>query len=160
MIYGDARVFDFARIYENSWVLGDAQICANARIYGNARINGDTMVGGMAMVCGNTKIFGNANVYGYARVSGDARLYGNAKICDTADYICFQGLGSENRNTTFFKCQDGHVHVDCGCFAGTIDEFVQQVKKTHEDNKFAREYIACVDVVKIHFSENGEPDGR
>jgi hypothetical protein len=68
-----------------------------------------------------------------------------------ADYLCFKGLGSRNRYTTFFKCKDEHIHVECGCFSGNIDEFEAKVRETHGDNKYAKEYLACVQVVKIHF---------
>ncbi|MCM1223149.1 MAG: hypothetical protein NC548_52730, partial [Lachnospiraceae bacterium] len=78
------------------------------------------------------------------------RVYGNA------DYICIKGLGSHNRNTTFFKCKDGHIHVSCGCFSGTIPEFEAKVKETHGDSKYAKEYLAAVEVVKIHFEEGND----
>ena len=88
-----------------------------------------------------------------AWISGNARICGNAWIHSGTDYLCFQGLGSQNRNTTFFKCEDGHIHVSCGCFSGTIQEFENEVKKTHGDSKYAKEYLACIEVVKIHFKE-------
>lgn len=100
---------------------------------------------------------GNAWVYGNAEVCGDAEVYGNAEVCGNAwvygnaDYLCFKGFGSENRNTTFFKCNDGHVHVSCGCFSGTLSEFEQKVKETHGENKFAKEYLTAIELVKIHF---------
>lgn len=88
---------------------------------------------------------------GDAWVYGNARVCGGARVCDDADYICFKGLGSYNRNTTFFKCKDSHIHVSCGCFSGNLSEFEQKVKETHGNNKFAKEYLACIEVVKIHF---------
>ncbi len=111
----------------NAWIFGNAQVYGNALVFGNAR------------VCGDAWIFGNA------------RVYGNAQVCGDADYLCFKGLGSENRNTTFFKRNDGHIHVSCGCFSGTLSEFEQKVKETHGDSKFAKEYLTAVEVVKIHF---------
>ena len=93
----------------------------------------------------------NAWVYGNAKVCGDAKVYGNAEVCGNADYLCFKGLGSFNRNTTFFKCKDGHIHVSCGCFSGNLEEFENKVKETHGNSKYAKEYLACVEVVKIHF---------
>lgn len=81
----------------------------------------------------------------------NAWVYGNAKVYGDAGYLCFKGLGSYNRNTTFFKCKDGHIHVSCGCFNGTLEEFAEKVKKTHGDSKFAKEYLAAIGVVKIHF---------
>ena len=111
----------------NAWVYGDARVYGNSRVYGNGRVYGDACVYGNAWVCGNACVY------------------------DNADYLCFKGLGSENRNATFFKCKDGHIHVSCGCFSGNIEEFENKVKETHGDNKYAKEYLACIQVVKIHF---------
>ena len=87
-----------------------------------------------------------------AWVCGDAQVYGNARVCDSADYLCFKGLGSCNRNTTFYKTKDNGISVVCGCFNGTLDEFIAKVKDTHGDGKYAKEYLAVVGVVKIHFN--------
>ena len=75
---------------------------------------------------------------------GNAWVYGNAKVYGDVDYLCFKGLGSQNRNTTFFRCKDGHIHVSCGCFSGNLEE-------THGESKFAKEYLSCIETVKIHF---------
>lgn len=115
--------------------------------FGNVK-EGD--LGGYVEKESNLSHNGDAWVYGDARVCGDACVYGDA------DYLCFKGLGSKNRNTTFFKCKDGHIHVSCGCFRGNLTEFEQQVKKTHDDSKFAKEYLAAIDVVKIHFEIGDE----
>ena len=95
----------------------------------------------------------DAWIYGDACICDNACIYGDAWIYGMTDYLCFQGLGSENRNTTFFKCKDGHIHVSCGCFSGNLAEFETKVKKTHGDSKYAKEYLACIEVVKIHFEE-------
>lgn len=102
---------------------------------------------------------GDAWVCGNARICDDARVYGNAWVCSdamiakNADYICFKGFGSVYRSTTVFRCRDNHIHVKCGCFSGTLAEFVEKVKETHGDSKYAREYLACIEAVKIHFEE-------
>lgn len=100
---------------------------------------------------GNAWVYGNARVYDNAWVYGDARVYDNADVHGDADYICFKGFGSMNRNTTMFKTKDGNICVSCGCFHGTLQEFEEKVKVTHGDSKFAREYLACVEAAKIHF---------
>ena len=122
----------------DAWIYNDAWISGNARIYDYARIYGNAWISGFARICG------------YARICGDAWIHSGT------DYLCFQGLGSQNRNTTFFKCEDGHIHVSCGCFSGTIQEFETKVKKTHGDSKYAKEYLACIEVVKIHFKEENK----
>ena len=51
------------------------------------------------------------------------------------------GFGSEGRTTYFFHMADGGICVRCGCFAGTIDEWEDQVKKTHENGVLAKSYL-------------------
>ena len=150
-VYGNAWVSGNAWVCGNARVFGNAEVCDNARISGNAEVYGNAWVFGDAWVCSNARVSGNAEVYGNAWVSGNAWVCGNARVFGNADYLCFKGLGSENRNTTFFKCKDGHIHVSCGCFSGNIEEFENKVKETHGDNKYAKEYLACIQVVKIHF---------
>ena len=141
-------------------VCDNAMVCDDTELYGNARVCGNAMVYDNAMVSGNAMVFVNAVVYGNAEVYGNARVFGNAWVCNdavirgNADYLCFKGLGSCCRNTTFFKTKDGGVSVVCGCFNGTLDEFSEKVKETHGDSRFAKEYLAAVEVVKIHFEED------
>ena len=111
----------------NCWVYGNAWVFGNAEVYGNA------------------KVYGNAWVYGNAEVCGNARVYGNA------DYITIKGLGSRYRDTTIFKTRNEDVVVRCGCFYGTLTEFVNEVGITHGDSKYAKEYLALVELAKIHF---------
>ena len=116
---------------------------------------------GDAWVYGDAEVYGDAWVYGNARVYGDAEVCGNAEVCGDADYVCVKGLGSQFRNTTFFKCKNGDIYVICGCFEGNLDEFTKKVKTTHGDSKYAKEYLAMVEVVKIHFeNENGNESGE
>ena len=110
----------------NCWVCGNAKVCGDAE------------------VCGNAKVYDNAWVYGNAEVCGNARVYGDA------DYITIKGLGSKYRNTTIFRTKE-NIAVKCGCFYGTLAEFVDKVKETHGNSKFTKEYLALIDLVKIHF---------
>lgn len=99
---------------------------------------------------GNCWVCGDAKVCGDAEVCGNAKVYGNAEVCGDADYITIKGLGSKYRNTTIFKTKE-NIAVKCGCFYGTLAEFVDKVKETHGNSKFAKEYLALIDLVKIHF---------
>ena len=47
----------------------------------------------------------------------------------------------------------------CGCFKGSLKEFSEKVKETHGSSKYAKEYLACVEVAKIHF-EIGEKENE
>lgn len=81
---------------------------------------------------------------------GNCWVCGNAKVCGDADYITIKGLGSKYRNTTIFRTKE-NIAVKCGCFYGTLAEFVDKVKETHGNSKFTKEYLALIDLVKIHF---------
>ena len=111
----------------NCWVCDNAKVCDNAWVYGNA------------------KVYGNAWVYDNAWVCGDAM------ICSDTDYMSIKGLGSEYRSTTIFRTKGKNIAVRCGCFYGTLTEFVDRVKEAHGNSKYAKEYLALVDLVKIHF---------
>ena len=174
-VYGNAQIHDIARVYDHAevcgkaQVYGNAQICGYAEIYGKALVYGDAQIYGYACVCDNAEVFDNAQVFGdacvcdNAEVFDNARVLGNAQVYDTtcihcdaqissnADYICFKGFGSENRNTIMFKTKNGDVHVSCGCFVGSLKEFTDKVKETHGNTKYAKEYLACIEVAKIHF---------
>ena len=119
--YGDCWVYD------NAWVYDEACIRDNAR------------------VCGTARVSGNACVYGDAQVYDNARVYGNAQISKDNDVLYIAPIGSRDDATTFFKTKDNNICVTCGCFYGTIDEFLERVSETHGENKHAKAYkLACM----------------
>ena len=63
-------------------------------------------------------------------------------------YFACDRIGREKRKTYFFKGDNGYF-VRAGCFFGTLDEFVERVKKVHAGTKFEREYLAAVKLAKI-----------
>ena len=107
--------------------------------------------GGNAWVYDNAQVYGNAQVCGDAQVCGNARVCGDVKIQSDNDYIVLQGFGRGNRATTIMRTQDNRLWVVCGCFQGTLDEFAEQVKQTHGENKYAQEYKLCIELAKVHF---------
>lgn len=117
----------------------------------NLSHNGNAWVYDNVKVSGNARVFGDAQVLGNARVCGNAQIYNDALICDSADYICFQGFGSKSRNTTIFRTRNENIMVKCGCFTGNLKEFSEKIKETHGNTKYAKEYLACIEVAKIHF---------
>lgn len=80
---------------------------------------------GNAWVSGNARVFGNARVYDDVEVFGNAWVSGNANVSGNADYTTIHGFGTQFRTTTFFRCKDKQVRVSCGCFFGTISEFIK-----------------------------------
>ena len=90
---------------------------------------------------------------GDAWVYGNAQVYGNARVYDDADYAVVKGFGRCFRTTTFFRCKDKILRVQCGCFYGDLAQFREIVKKTHGDSKYAKEYLAIADLMELHFSD-------
>ena len=102
-----------------------------------------------------------ANLYGANLGGADLRgadLYGAdlrgadlgeewGKLEKNTDIFIAGPLGSRSGYTTFFHTDKG-IFVRCGCFRGTLEEFVAKVKETHNDNEHARNYLAIVEFVK------------
>ena len=146
-VSGDAWVSDSARVFDNARVSGDAWV------FGNARVSGNAWVSDSARVFGDAWVFGNAKVFGNAWVSGDARVSGEARIHEPSDIALIKGFGSKFRATSFFRCVDGLVRCQCGCFYGTVDEFRSKVRETHGNSKYAKEYLMIADLMELHFKE-------
>ena len=148
--FGSVKKWDlggFAEKEENidqsgdAWVYGDAEVYGNAWVYGNAKVTG------------NAAVYDNAKVYGIASVTGDVEVSGDAEVSGDWDYATVKGFGRYWRNTTFYRGQDKKIHVVCGCFRGDLDAFRKQVKETHGDNKYAKEYLMIADLMEMHFKE-------
>ena len=77
-VYGNAKIFDYARVWDSAIVFGSAEVCGRAEIYGAAKVWGN------AVVFGEAKIFDSAVVYGNAEVCGCAWVYDSAEVCDNA----------------------------------------------------------------------------
>lgn len=164
-IYGDVLIYGNARVFRDAVVSGDVQIYDNARVGGNARISDEAYIYGNANICGkaevcekadvydNVHVFGNVKVMGHAQLYGRVEISGNALIKSCKDYCSFQSFGSQNRITTFYRDSNGDIFVECGCFQGNLKEFEAKVRETHGHNKFGREYLKIIEVVKIKFEE-------
>ncbi len=126
-----------------AWVFGRSRVEGNAYVGGNARVGGNALVSDAAWVGGNALVSDAAWVFGRSRVEGNA------------DFSIIGGFGSFFRTTTFFRCQDGKVRTQCGCFYGDLDEFRAKVKETHGESKMAKEYLMIADLMEMHFAKEG-----
>ena len=155
-VSGDAWVSGNAQVSGDAWVSGNAQVSGDARVYGNAQVSGDAWVSGNAQVSGDAWVYGNAQVSGDAWVSGNAQVSGDARVYGNADFSVVEGFGRYFRATTFFRCKDKILRVQCGCFYGDLAQFREIVKETHGDSKYAKEYLAIADLMELHFSDEEE----
>ena len=153
-VSGDAWVSGAARVSGDAWVSGAARVFGDARVFGAARVSENARVFGAAWLSENAKVSGAARVFGDAWVSGAARVSGNAKVTGDADYTIVHGFGRYFRTTTFFRCNDGIVRCQCGCFYGSIEAFRANVRETHGNSKYAKEYLMIADLMELHFKED------
>lgn len=63
--------------------------------------------------------------------------------------IFFQDIGSRNSEVKIYWDCFGDTQIICGCFNGTISQFVKAVSNTHKDNEYARRYMNLINQVFI-----------
>jgi hypothetical protein len=69
------------------------------------------------------------------------------------DIVQVAGIGSERRFTTAIITCDS-VHVTCGCFRGSLDEFIAEIESTHGSNpKYLAQYRAAVEFIETCVTE-------
>ena len=90
-------------------------------------------------------MFGDAWVFGDAQVFGDARVFGNARVSGDASIVWVSKVGRDNGTLTVFTGKDGDLIATRGCFIGTIDEFLAQSEKVHDDRTHL-EYRMLIEV--------------
>ena len=126
---------------------GECWVGGSALVYGHAQVTGN------ALVDGDARVYENAWVGGSARVRGDAWIVGrahvqNGVIKSTQDYLVIGPIGSRDDYTTFYHTKAG-IWVCCGCFSGSIGEFLQAVKTKHKGTRYELDYIAAAEFAKL-----------
>lgn len=104
----------------------------------------------------NLSHFGDAWVSGNAKVFGNTWIFGNAKVSNTRHYFVQGPIGSRDGFVTFYRTKDNTVEVKCGCFSGSLQEFVNQVEKTHGGSRYEKEYKLAVELAKVCIHLEGE----
>ena len=104
----------------------------------------------------NLSHFGNAWIYGDARVFGNAWVYGNAEVFNTRHFFVQGPIGSRDGYVTFYRTKDDTVEVRCGCFSGSLQEFVNQVEETHGGSRYEKEYKLAAELAKVCIRLEGE----
>lgn len=145
----NARVRGKALVRGNAQVYGNAQVSGNARVHDNAQVYGDAKVYDNAQICDNAQVYGNARVGGSAFVYGSARIGGNALIRQVTDYLTLGPIGSRHDITTFYRAREYHVEVMCGCFSGSLDDFVERVKQVHGGSHHGKAYLLAADLARV-----------
>lgn len=92
----------------------------------------------------------------YKTLLRDINLRVDCHISRPEDILRIAGIGSRYDTVIFVKSYDKtHINVQTGCFKGTLDEFQEKLKKTHDDNsKFYYEYSKAIGLAKEHIELN------
>ena len=109
-----------------------------------------------AWVFDNARVYDNAWVFGNAKVYGDAWVSGNAEVFNTRHFFVQGPIGSRNGFITFYRTKDDTVEVRCGCFSGSLQEFVNQVEETHGGSRYEKEYKLAAELAKVCIRLEGE----
>jgi len=64
------------------------------------------------------------------------------------------GFGRYDRTTYFFRLINGAIFVQCGCFQGDLQKWIDQVCETHKDTHLKTAYLALIPAVKAQFEED------
>ena len=108
-----------------------------------------------ARVFDKARIFGNARVSGNVWVFGDVWVCGEAEVYSTTHVMTFGPAGSRNSTTTFYRNKNNGISVTCGCFNGSIEDFLAKVEITHGDNKHGQVYRAAAELAKLQIDLEG-----
>lgn len=87
---------------------------------------------------------------------GNARVYGNAEVFNTRHFFVQGPIGSRDGYVTFYRTKDDTVEVRCGCFSGSLQEFVNQVEETHGGSRYEKEYKLAAELAKVCIRLEGE----
>ena len=173
VVYENAYVCDFSKIYGNAEVYGRVSISNHAMVFENARVGGTGSatshceIYGDALVCGYSKIRGTAKIYGCAKIYDTSKILANAevfghvsivqsttigvdgKISSTEDYVTIGPIGSRDGYTTVYKTYKGDVRIQCGCFNGTIRDFISKVRRTYSIlSPYYKAYMTTIPYIK------------
>ena len=74
----------------------------------------------------------------------DADLWGAA-----GKILSFGPIGSR-QGITYVTKTERTIHVRCGCFYGTLEEFAAKVEEEHGDSQHGKSYKAAIEFIKAH----------
>lgn len=154
IICSNSTVYNYAVVKDYATVSGNSTVKDYAVVKNYATVSGNSIICGNSIVCDNAKIkdyaivSGNSTVYNHVVVRSHAKINNHAKIKDENQWFVVENVGSRNDNITFYET-DNVIYANVGCFSGTLDEFIKQVKITHKGNKFEKEYLQMAELAKV-----------
>ena len=88
-----------------------------------------------------------ANLWG-ADLQG-ANLWGADLRGAAGKILSFGPIGSR-QGITYVTKTERTIHVRCGCFYGTLEEFAAKVEEKHGDSQHGKSYKAAIEFIKAH----------
>ena len=79
----------------------------------------------------------------------DANLRGADLRGAAGKILSFGPIGSR-QGITYVTKTERTVHVRCGCFYGTLEEFAAKVEEEHGDSQHGKSYKAAIEFIKAH----------
>lgn len=79
----------------------------------------------------------------------DANLRG-ANLWGAAGKILYFGPIGSRQGITYVTKTERTIHVRCGCFYGTLEEFAAKVEEKHGDSQHGKSYKAAIEFIKAH----------
>ena len=95
----------------------------------------------------NISIGARAIIGAGASIGEGAIIGARARIGADYDCLVIGSLGSRRAPLTLYY-HDGEMWAGTGCFLGTAEDFIKQVKKVHGDNEHGKAYRAAVEFGK------------
>ena len=78
-----------------------------------------------------------------------ADLYGSDLYGADGKVLSFGPIGSR-KGITYVTKNQRTIHVRCGCFYGTLEEFAANVEEEHGDSQHGKSYKAAIEFIKAH----------
>ena len=79
----------------------------------------------------------------------DANLR-DADLWGAAGKILYFGPIGSRQGITYVTKTERTIHVRCGCFYGTLEEFAAKVEEKHGDSQHGKSYKAAIEFIKAH----------
>ena len=130
----------------NCWIYDDSKVIGRSKIVGCSKVKSKSIVDNSTVMC-SSKV--KDSTIESSTVGANKSRVKNAKIDFNSEYITVARIGSRNDTLTAYRCANGEIGVATGCFTGNIDEFVAAVKDKHKDNKYAKQYLAAINLIKL-----------
>jgi len=77
------------------------------------------------------------------------------KIVGKAPILCIGPIGSREAYLMAYNTENG-IHIQAGCFWGTLKEFGEKVKQKHRLGRYSAEYNAAIAMIKATFEVRGQ----